>query len=834
MKRIIASVCFSLFLVLVASKLHAEIRVLPAPKFVKEENGIVKFDKVRFEFSEGADDNAALDELSRFFKRDIVKDNKAGTLTIEAHLLQKGVNSPMVDVPAPIVDSVYSSEEGYYLIVDREGVRIFASSKAGIFYGVVTFLQLVTKEKGKYLLPDVTIADYPGLKMRGISDDISRGQISTLSNFKKIIRFLAMYKMNIYMPYIEDEFDFKSFPDFSKGRAPLTSKEVAELDAYAKLYHVEIIPIFETLGHMEDVLLKTEFEKYAEFPGATCVNVSSDSTYDFMKSLLSEIAPAFSSSYFNMAADESFDVGLGASKRLVDSLGVDVVHAAYYKRVYDILKSLDKKVLMYGDIILKNPQILSEIPKDIIIVDWQYEGTFDYPEVQKFRNAGFRFIVSPAVWNFTGPFPNFYNSYANIQYFTSEGYKAGAVGVIVSTWNDNGAAELRELNYPGYAWGAECAWNPDMVMPMASNRDLVSPPVTLDEFENIFFHQYFGTTSDLPRIIYELLSSTTNQISWYEFWRAPFVSVPSYNVPLRISSIESSMPEVLSLIAHARHLVTANNDILDLYELVANINKYWADKITGVMKMRETCVDSLMSLSDKERTIRSIEHYLLNSLEKLENNYTKLYLRTNRYPMLQLIKARFDDQKKSLEAGTEQLLGGNCGFDQLIKSNFIYYPGSRPNNHSSTKVDSATFFRAVELENVPDSSLLQLIGDTYCKLFINGKFVGDVKARRTLTWNVERQRIKVFEITKFLHKGKNVFAVQAANYNPNGSAGCNIFAQIGGDTLVTDSSWKVVKGIVSPDVIPNDILSKNAAIYDNGSIISAPMFSLGLKSWYER
>ena len=45
----------------------------------------------------------------------------------------------------------------------------------------------------------------------------------------------------------------------------------------------------------------------------------------FMKTLLSEIAPAFSSKYFNMAADESFDVGLGASKHLVDSLGIDLV-----------------------------------------------------------------------------------------------------------------------------------------------------------------------------------------------------------------------------------------------------------------------------------------------------------------------------------------------------------------------------------------------------------------------------------------------------------------------------------------------------------------------------
>ena len=77
--------------------------------------------------------------------------------------------------------------------------------------------------------------------------------------------------------------------------------------------------------------------------------------------------------------------------------------------------------------------------------------------------------------------------------------------------------------------------------------------------------------------------------------------------------------------------------------------------------------------------------------------------------------------------------------------------------------------------------------------------MGNVQARRTLTWNVEKERVKLFEVRRFLHEGKNLIVVQAANYDNNGSAGCNIFAQIGGDTLVTDSSWKVAKGIIAPE-----------------------------------
>ncbi|MHB8233010.1 MAG: glycoside hydrolase family 20 zincin-like fold domain-containing protein, partial [bacterium] len=265
----------------------AEVHVLPTPKFVHEKDAKIKFVKVSADFSKEANDEAAHDELVKYFGNNLQGGNKAqpNGLLITARIIDQ--NAPLdANIPRAIQDSVLSLDGGYFLFSNDRHFEVLAKTKTGIFYGVVTILQLVEKEKAGYSLPEVTIADYPSMKMRAISSDISRGQIPTAENFKKIIRFTAMYKMNVYMLYIENEFAFKSYPDFSKGRVPLTAKEVAELDKYAKLYHVEIIPIFETLGHMEDVLRKKEFEKYAEFPGAASLSVSNDSTYVFLKNLL--------------------------------------------------------------------------------------------------------------------------------------------------------------------------------------------------------------------------------------------------------------------------------------------------------------------------------------------------------------------------------------------------------------------------------------------------------------------------------------------------------------------------------------------------------------------
>lgn len=110
-------------------------------------------------------------------------------------------------------------DEGYFLDVDANGIVIIAESEKGKFYGVMSLMQMIHREKRSVLVEGVTIHDFPLEKIRGITDDISRGQVSTLENFKKIIRFLARYKLNTYSPYLEDMFVFKNHPLIGKGKS---------------------------------------------------------------------------------------------------------------------------------------------------------------------------------------------------------------------------------------------------------------------------------------------------------------------------------------------------------------------------------------------------------------------------------------------------------------------------------------------------------------------------------------------------------------------------------------------------------------------------------------
>lgn len=724
--------------------------------------------------------------------------------------------------------------EGYFLDVDAKGIVIIAESEKGMMYGAMSLVQLMRLEKRSVVVPGVTISDHPLQKLRGITDDISRGQISTLENFKKIVRFCARYKMNVYSPYIEDVFQFKKHPLIGKNRGALTPAECRELDAYAKKYYVDVVPIFETLGHWENILIQPEYEKFAEFPGAHTVNVSDEKVYAMLDEMIGEIASCFSSPYFNIAADESWDVGLGVNKERLKKSDLATVHAEHYKRTFEMVKKHGKKVMMYGDIILEHPEILKKIPQDVTMVDWHYGTQFDYPSPEIFKNAGFPYVVSPAVWNFTGPFPNYLNTFMNIRYLNADGYRNGSLGMLCSNWNDFGGEALRELNYYGYAWTAECAWNP-----LTAN---------VDSFSRNFFADFFGTerTDDL-RTAYALLTEPSNQYHWYELWRHPLLPnrddmIWEKRVPLtqRMQSIRMTMPLVLSSLERSKTSLTRNNDHLQYLAFVARLNLWFADKIEGQEQLRLLLKDTVASRKETAEKVAAVCARVTEGLAKVRSEFETVWHTTNKTPSLELLLKRYDRQTAYWNEIAEQAQRSSK-IDPVLTSQWIYHPKSAAAVKDSGTVPNAYFRTIVRTGKNIRSAKVQLLADSRAVLSVNGKKVGEVSARRSLSLTVENQRAKIFDILPFMNDSANVLAVEAQNYQSTGSAGVNLYGVIvsadGTEQFIsTDSTWSVIEkgtdGWNSAQFDASAWLKASSKKY--GVPVIAPNFTSGRTSWFER
>ena len=725
--------------------------------------------------------------------------------------------------------------EGYFLDVDANGIAVIAESEKGLYYGVMSLMQMLDTEKRSVIVRGVTIHDYPSQKIRGITDDISRGQVSTLENFKKIIRFCARNKMNVYSPYFEDVFQFKHHPEIGRNRSALSPAECKELDAYAKQHFVEVIPIFETLGHWENILIHPEYAKFGEFPGAHTINVSDEKVYALLDEMIGEIAACFSSPYFNVAADESWDVGLGVNKERVKKSDLATVHAEHYKRVFEIIKKYGKKVMMYGDIILEHPEILKKIPQDVTMVDWHYGSSFDYTSPEIFKNAGFPYIVSPAVWNFTGPFPNYINTFLNIKNLNQDGFANGSQGILCSNWNDFGGEALRELNYYGYAWNAECAWNP--------------PAADQTVFNQKFFKNFFGTDqTDELQFIYSILSSPVNQYHWYELWRHPMLPnrddmIWEKRLPLiqRMQSIKSTMPFVLSLLDAASVTVTNNIDHLQYLVFIAKLNLWFAAKIEAQETIKLLAKDTTKSAAERGMMIAEKSKNVVAELLKVKSEFEKVWHTANKTQSIGLLLDRYDRQVAYWNELAEKAQNGDLTIDPLLSSQWIYHPNAQPNVKDSQQVPYTVFRKTFSAGKGIRSAKLQLLGDTWARLLVNGKSVGSVEARRSLSLMVENQRAKIFDITSFLTDTNNILAVEVQNFHENGSAGVNIYGEI----VSTDGSMRTIGTDTPWQVLDSASTSWNSSLYQSerwlpaatkrySVPVVAPNLSTGRTSWFER
>jgi len=348
-------------------------------------------------------------------------------------------------------------EEGYLLQISPSHIFIAATTEAGIFYGVQSLKQLIRADRIGTTIPCLTIIDKPTMRHRGWMDDISRGPIPNVEFVKKEIRTMAEFKQNFFNLYTENTFRSDKYPDISPTDG-FTPAEIRELSEYASKYHMDMMGNFQSFGHQEKMLSNPFYASLAD--NGSILNPADENTYTFLSNIYSEMIPAYKSSFFNINCDETFGLGEGKSKAMADSLGESGIYAYHINRLDNLIKPYGKRLMMWGDIAVNNKDIISKLPKDLIILSWGYHAaeSFDYA-IDPFVKTGFNFMVAPGVGCWGELWPALGNAAVNISNYTRDGAKQGAMGMMNTAWDDNGH-NLFEYNWHGLAWGAECSWNP--------------------------------------------------------------------------------------------------------------------------------------------------------------------------------------------------------------------------------------------------------------------------------------------------------------------------------------------------------------------------------------
>ena len=427
--------------------------VLPLPKSWKVLSDDVVghgYDSVQFSFvkTDPSDYKRVCDEITDLCKHpseSVLKVN--GTLCNTRRALAGVCIRSGLDVS--YADSIRN--DGYILSYDKGSIQVFAKSKRGLFYGLQTVKQLL---RGEY--PNsICIADWPDMPERIFMDDISRGPIPTVSSIKKYIRRLSEMKYTGLTFYIEHVVKTKSYPDFAPEDGHLSISDIKDICRYAGEYQMEVIGSFQCFGHMEKILSN---KKYSSM-GSTSSMISpvSSEAKNFLRHVVGELAEASSSEYFNVNCDETWDLEKGTTAPVAKEMGVARFYASHIKFLYDVLKSKGKKLMLWGDMTMKYPEIISLLPKDVTYLSWNYGGV-DYTSwIEPFYGKGKKYMACPGVVSSNRLYPDYRMTEENMK-FIFDAYAKGACGMFMTSWDDENLHNFSSIAY-GVAMAGECAWN---------------------------------------------------------------------------------------------------------------------------------------------------------------------------------------------------------------------------------------------------------------------------------------------------------------------------------------------------------------------------------------
>jgi len=537
--------------------------------------------------------------------------------------------------------------EGYVLVAEGRRVTIVGASASGVFYGVQTLKQLVGGRGGAASLRGAVIRDWPAMRWRGFHDDLSRGPVPTLEFQKKQIRTFAAYKLNIYSPYFEHTLSYAANPLIAPPGGAMTRADVRELVAYARRYHVQVVPEQEAFGHLHHVL---KFETYAplgETPHGHVLAPGQAATLPLIQSWFREIDSLFPGDFIHIGADETDELGKGRSADAVAARGLGAVYLDFLAAVDSVLRPTGRRILFWGDVAMHAPTLVSQLPKGMIAVGWEYSSDSNFDRFLKpFRDVGMETWVAPGVSNWNRVWPDFRTALPNIQGFVLAGQMGGSTGVLNTSWDDDGEGLFNETWY-GVLFGAAAGWQ--------------AGESSIADFQANYGRIFHGdTTGMIDQAQGELMAAhallagaglgdADDRLFWLDPWSDAGRGTTEAILPI-VSQLRIKAESALVLVAKARTQPLAETDALDALELGARRIELIGTKYQAaeeIARMYAEARDSvgtsragelLLEISQANGRIQDIRDAFTITREL----YQAAWLRENRPYWIENVLARYD------------------------------------------------------------------------------------------------------------------------------------------------------------------------------------------------
>ncbi|MBQ4051417.1 MAG: family 20 glycosylhydrolase [Oscillospiraceae bacterium] len=290
-----------------------------------------------------------------------------------------------------------------YIFDSTDGIRIYASAKEGVHYGLATAMQLTRFENGLICADKVRIEDWPDKDYRGLMVDLARcwHPFHTLFKYVDICWYYKVKYLQLH--FIDDQLytlPSRVFPKISTPGKHYTFEQIEEIRCYAEARGLVIVPEFEAPGHASAMNAAypevfgdiRDPEAPKESYSSSIICGGSEKAMEGVCALIKEVTEMFPNSpYIHIGGDEAiirYWNDCSVCREYMKKNGLEDVHELYsdfVSRTAKYVLSLGRTPIVWEGFPKKGHE---KIPKETIVIAWESYYQMCYELLEE----GFRII----------------------------------------------------------------------------------------------------------------------------------------------------------------------------------------------------------------------------------------------------------------------------------------------------------------------------------------------------------------------------------------------------------------------------------------------------------
>ncbi len=290
----------------------------------------------------------------------------------------------------------------------------------------------------------------PRFISNGSMFDMARNMVMRPEIVKSIMRKQAMMGLGFFMLYLEDIIEVPEYPYFGHMRGRYSKDEIRDMDAYAKLFGIDLVPAIQCLGHLAPGI---QWEEMADLRDAIDVlMVDYEGTYRFIDRLMASVKDCFSSKRLHLGLDETDNMGGGRYKEKHELKPMFELFCHHLEKVQELARKYEFETMIWSDMFFYmaagerycdnavfQEEMIKLVPRDTNLVYWSYT-IYNPEENEKILKLHYQLcdnvIFAGAFQTWAGPMPICDTSIKSSRHALEACIRNGVKEVMITSWGD--------------------------------------------------------------------------------------------------------------------------------------------------------------------------------------------------------------------------------------------------------------------------------------------------------------------------------------------------------------------------------------------------------------